>query len=97
MLGQRRIYLQRREALCEGLTGLGFDVTPPPATFYVWTPCPAGMDSMTFAKRCLLEADVVFIPGVGFGDPGEGYFRAALTVETDRIGEAVERLSKLKW
>ena len=40
---------------------------------------------MTFAKRCLAEADVVFIPGVGFGPPGEGYFRAALTVETDRI------------
>ena len=94
---QRQLYRQRRDVLCEGLAGLGFNVTPPPATFYVWTKCPDGVGSMDFSKRCLLEADVVFIPGVGFGDPGEGYFRAALTVETERIGEAMERLGRLKW
>ncbi len=97
VLGQREMYRQRRDALCAGLAKLGFDVTPPPATFYVWVPCPAGVESMAFAKRCLLEAGVVFIPGIGFGDPGEGYFRAALTVETDRIGEALDRLAKLSW
>ena len=97
VLAQRELYRQRRDALCDALAKLGFDVTPPSATFYVWTPCPKGVDSMTFAKRCLSEADVVFIPGVGFGAAGEGYFRAALTVETDRIGEALDRLAKLSW
>jgi len=97
VLDQRALYRRRRDALCDGLASIGFDVTPPAATFYVWTPCPDGVDSMAFVRRCLLEADVVFIPGVGFGEPGEGYFRAALTVETGRIAEAVDRLSKLKW
>ena len=32
-----------------------------------------------------------------FGDPGEGYVRAALSVETERIGEALDRLAKLSW
>ena len=97
VLDQRRVYQARRDALCDGFKRLGFRARRSPATFYVWTPCPKGVDSMTFAKRCLAEADVVFIPGVGFGPAGEGYFRAALTVETDRIGQALERLAKLSW
>ncbi|HET6428096.1 MAG TPA: LL-diaminopimelate aminotransferase [Phycisphaerae bacterium] len=97
VLAQRRMYRRRRDALCEGLAGLGYEVTPPPATFYVWAKCPAGVGSMDFAKRCLAEASVVFIPGIGFGDPGEGYFRAALTVEAERIAQAIERLGKLSW
>jgi len=94
---QRELYRRRRDVLCEGLGRLGFELTPPAATFYVWAACPPGVDSMAFARRCLLEADVVFIPGVGFGEPGEGYFRAALTVEAERLGEAVDRLARLSW
>jgi len=92
---QRELYRARRDALCDGLSRLGYQVQRPAATFYVWARCPEGTDSMTFAKRCLAEADVVFIPGVGFGPSGEGYFRAALTVETDRIEEALDRLARL--
>jgi LL-diaminopimelate aminotransferase len=94
---QRQVYRRRRDALCDGLARLGWDVKPPAATFYVWGGCPDGVDSMTFARRCLAEADVVFIPGVGFGPPGEDYFRAALTIEAERIAEAVDRLAKLSW
>ncbi len=97
VIAQRQLYQQRRDALCDGLASVGLDVPRPSATFYVWGKCPDGVDSMTFAKRCLAEADVVLIPGLGFGATGEGYFRAALTVETDRIAQAVERLGKLKW
>ncbi len=97
ILHQRRLYQARRDALCDGLAGLGYDVARPAATFYVWCRCPDGADSMTFAKRCMAEANVVFIPGIGFGPTGEGYFRAALTVETERINHAVERLAKLSW
>jgi len=94
---QREIYRQRRDVLCDGLAKLGYGVSRPAATFYVWARCPEGVDSMTFAKRCLGEADVVFIPGVGFGPPGEGYFRAALTIETERVAEALDRLARLRW
>ena len=97
VVAQRELYRQRRDALCDGLAELGYQVARPAATFYVWARCPGGADSMTFAKRCLAEGDVVFIPGIGFGPTGEGYFRAALTVETDRIAQALERLAKLSW
>ncbi len=97
VVAQRQLYALRRDALCAGLAKIGFDVSVPAATFYVWTKCPAGVDSMSFAKRCLAEANVSLIPGVGFGAPGEGYFRMALTADVERLEEAVGRLGKLSW
>ncbi len=97
VVAQRQLYALRRDVLCAGLAKIGFDVNVPAATFYVWTKCPAGVDSMSFAKRCLADANVSLIPGVGFGAPGEGYFRASLTAEVGRLEEAVERLGKLSW
>ncbi len=94
---QREIYHRRRDILCDGLQQGGYRVSRPAATFYVWGACPDGVDSMTFARRCLDEADVVLIPGAGFGEPAEGYFRASLTVPEKRLTEAVERLGKIKW
>ena len=46
-------------------------------------------------RRLLDEADVVTTPGLGFGRTADGYIRAALTVETPRLLEAVERIGKL--
>jgi LL-diaminopimelate aminotransferase len=41
------------------------------------------------------EAGVVVTPGNGFGDPGEGYIRIALTREESRLVEAIERIQKI--
>ena len=91
------VYRERRDALCDGLSKVGIKTPKSAASFFVWGKCPDGVDSMTFAGRCLEEADVVLIPGGGFAPHCDGYFRAALTVEVDRIREAVDRLSKIKW
>lgn len=93
----RDMYRERRDVLVAGLRKLGLRVRNPEATFYVWAACPDGCDSMSFVTRLLEEVDVVTIPGIGFGKAGEGYFRMALTVGTDRIREAIERLAKVKW
>ena len=62
----------------------------------MWIPCPAGYTSAELCGRILEEADVVTTPGIGFGRTADGYIRAALTVETPRLIEAVERIGKLK-
>ncbi len=93
----RDMYRQRRDTLVSGLKKIGFDVQTPQATFYVWARCPKGLESMAVAGRALEEASVVMIPGAGFGQPGEGYVRFALTVETERIAEAMKRLSAIQW
>lgn len=69
--------------------------TPPQATFYVWCATPPGVKSADFTMKLLSEAGVVSTPGNGFGAAGEGYVRFALTVDTERMAEAVERMGKL--
>ena len=92
----RALYKERRDAFVAGLRGLGWDVPSPEATFYVWIPCPAGTTSTALCARLLDEADVVTTPGLGFGRTADGYIRAALTVETPRLLEAVERIGRLE-
>ena len=67
----------------------------PEATFYVWIPCPKGYTSTQLCARLLEEADVVTTPGLGFGRTADGYIRVALTVDTPRLLEAVDRIGKL--
>jgi LL-diaminopimelate aminotransferase len=92
----RALYKERRDAFVAGLKRIGWEVPAPQATFYVWIPCPKGITSTNLCGRLLDEADVVTTPGIGFGRSADGYIRAALTVETPRLLEAVERIGKLK-
>ncbi|MDR3636075.1 MAG: LL-diaminopimelate aminotransferase [Isosphaeraceae bacterium] len=92
----RALYKERRDAFVSGLKKLGWDAPTPEATFYVWIPCPKGYTSTELCGRLLDEADVVTTPGLGFGRTADGFIRAALTVETPRLVEAVERIGRLK-
>ncbi|WAI01322.1 LL-diaminopimelate aminotransferase [Methanogenium organophilum] len=83
------VYKERRDVLVSGLRELGFEVTSPKATFYVWLKVD---DSMDFAAKMLNEAGIVVTPGIGFGDAGEGYVRFAITRSVERIEEALERM-----
>jgi len=91
----RTEYRRRRDLLMKGLKGMGLEVEPPLATFYVFARIPEGMDSMTFASRLLQEEGIVATPGTGFGARGEGYIRFSLTVDEERTAEAVERMKKI--
>ncbi len=92
----RRLYTERRDVLVEGLRSLGLEVEKPKATFYVWCGVPQGVTSADFTMRLLSECGIVTTPGKGFGSAGEGYVRFALTVDKDRLAEAVERLKGLE-
>jgi LL-diaminopimelate aminotransferase len=88
----RQIYQERRNVLVSGLRSLGLNAPSPKATFYVWLPVPQGYTSQTFSSLLLEKAGIVCTPGNGFGAPGEGYVRMALTVSTERFKEVIERL-----
>jgi LL-diaminopimelate aminotransferase len=91
----RALYKERRDAFLAGMRRLGWEVPTPEATFYVWIPCPKNYTSIELCSRLLDDADVVTTPGLGFGRTADGYIRAAMTVETPRLIEAVERIGKL--
>ena len=92
--GIRKIYQERRDILYEGLKGIGMELTKPKASFYLWAKVPKGHDSAGFVAHILDRAGVLATPGNGFGAPGEGYVRFALTVPVERTKEAVERIKK---
>ena len=90
----RQTYAARRDTLVDGLNGLGWSLSPPKGTFYVWAPVPKGYDSGSFAEAVFEKTKVVLTPGAGFGKYGEGFFRAALTIGESRLTEAMARLKK---
>lgn len=94
---QIEMYRRRRDVLVEGLQAAGWRVRSPEATFYVWVRCPSGFDSMTTVTQILEKANVVTIPGIGFGKAGEDYIRFALTVSEERTREAVGRIARIHW
>ncbi len=90
-----RIYSRRRDIVVEGLNSMGWNLEKPLASFYIWAPVPGGYTSAEFAEKILEEAGVIITPGNGYGNCGEGYFRIALTVEEERIREALQRIKKV--
>ncbi len=88
----RELYRRRRDIVVRALQEAGWDLEAPKATFYIWAPVPAGYSSQEFVTYLLEETGVVVTPGRGFGKFGEGYFRIALTVNEERLQEAMERI-----
>jgi len=91
----RKMYQERRDILFKGLTKLGLEVNKPKATFYLWVKCPKGISSMDFTALLLNKAGILTTPGNGFGAPGEGYIRFALTVPVKRMKEAITRIQNI--
>jgi LL-diaminopimelate aminotransferase len=86
------IYQRRRDLVCDALSAIGVDVTPPKGTIYVWAPVPEGHTSASYCELVLEESGVVLSPGSSYGPSGEGFFRISLTIADHRLGEAMERL-----
>jgi alanine-synthesizing transaminase len=88
------IYGGRRNALCDGLTRIGWNVPRPQATMFVWAKIPGDEPAQDFALRLLREAHVAVSPGSGFGPDGEGYVRFALVENEQRIAQAVRGIRR---
>ena len=86
-------YQRRRDALCGGLRGIGWNVPDSHGSMFVWAPVPAGYKtSMEFCLALIDKAGVICTPGSSFGPSGEGYVRFALTMPVEKIGEAVQAI-----
>jgi len=85
-----RFYKGRMDEAVDLLEDAGFEVVPAEGTFYLFPRLNA--DSNKFAMK-LLEKGVSVLPGGPFG-PYERNFRMSLV--TDRMDEAVERMKKVR-
>ena len=90
---QRLKYQERRDALCDGLEGLGWECPNAHGSMFVWAKLPGGRtDSMAFCEELMEKAGVVVTPGASFGPSGEGHVRMALVLPPDQIALAVEAI-----
>jgi alanine-synthesizing transaminase len=91
------LYRSRRDALCDGLARVGWEVPRPLGTMFVWAPIPEPyreLASLEFALKLIREAKVAVSPGVGFGPGGDGHVRFALVENEHRIGQAIRGLRR---
>ena len=90
---QRLKYQERRDALCDGLEGLGWERPNAHGSMFVWAKLPGGRtDSMAFCEELMEKAGVVVTPGASFGPSGEGHVRMALVLPPDQVALAVEAI-----
>ena len=91
------VYQSRRDALCDGLARIGWEVEPPRGTMFVWAPIPEpyrDLGSVEFASMLVKEAKVATSPGIGFGPGGDAHVRFALIENEQRIGQGVRNLRR---
>ncbi len=91
-------YQARRDALCDGLNRIGWEIEPPKATMFVWAKIPEpfrSMGSVEFSKLLLQEGHVAVSPGLGFGHYGDDHVRFALIENPHRIAQAVRGVKKV--
>ena len=91
---RNEVYRQRRDLVLKTLHGMGLTASVPAAAIYVWSRVPLGWTSLDFVTAALEQAHVSLTPGTVFGPHGEGYVRISLTVASEKIAEAMQRLAE---
>lgn len=90
---QCKEYEQRRNALCDGFTAIGWEFERSQGTMFAWSKIPAGFeDDVAFVMQLLEETGVLCTPGSSFGEMGRGHVRFALVLPVETINEAIEKV-----
>ncbi|HEX7956275.1 MAG TPA: aminotransferase class I/II-fold pyridoxal phosphate-dependent enzyme [Pyrinomonadaceae bacterium] len=91
----RRAYRERRDLLVSGLNELGFACDPPAGAFYAFPDVSrVARDSRAAADILLERAQVATVPGVVFGEHGEGHLRFTFSTSPETIRAGLESLRK---
>ncbi|MGD0829763.1 MAG: pyridoxal phosphate-dependent aminotransferase [Terracidiphilus sp.] len=78
-------YEHKRNVLCDALAAIGYQITRPEGSFYVFLKTPIA-DDIAFTGRLAAEG-VLAVPGTGFGR--SGYIRLSLTIPLERIEHSI--------
>lgn len=94
VIAQCKEYEKRRNALCQGLRDIGWNVPDSEGTMFVWAPLPDGYhNSEEFVMKLMEKSGVIVVPGSSFGTLGEGYVRMALVLPEEQIKELVNAIA----
>lgn len=90
----RETFLERLEVAAEEVGRTAKMHTPPPSgAIYLWVDIRAtGKSSTEVADYLFQEAHVAVVPGIAFGESGEGFIRLAVTIGEEKIRQAFSRI-----
>ena len=90
-------YEKRRNALCDGLSAIGWMMERSQGTMFAWTKIPEKYtDDVVFVMDLLEKTGVLCTPGSSFGKLGTGHVRFALTMPVPQIEEAIAKIKESK-
>jgi len=87
-------FKKKQDIIVQGFKELGWPVENiPDATFYLWLPIPPRYKtSADFTNDLMRTSGVVAVPGNGFGDFGEGFFRISIVCSDESLYETINRM-----
>lgn len=89
-------FKKKQDIMVKGLKELGWDMDNlcvPDATFYLWLPIPPRYKtSSEFTDDLMKTSGVVTVPGPGFGDFAEGFFRISIVCSDESLQEVIDRM-----
>lgn len=98
IIAQNQKYSSRRDAVCDGLERIGWQVDKPRASMFVWARVADehlnGKGTIDYAMDLMEHAEVAISPGRAFGENGEGYMRIALVENEQRLRQAIRNISR---
>jgi len=90
-----RSYDRRRRLMVDGLEKMGLTCFAPMGAFYVFPSIRAtGLSSEAFCEGLLRKEKVACVPGIAFGDSGEGYIRCCYATAVNQLAEALTRMER---
>lgn len=91
----RERYLKRGQFLKEGFEQLGLHMDAPKGTMFAWVPIPSHYtSSLAFTYDLIKKAHVIVVPGISFGEEGEGYVRLALVQDEAMMAKALSQIAE---
>ena len=89
-------FKKKQMILVNGLRELGWKIDDsdiPKATFYLWLPVPERFStSAEFTDALLKKSGIVAVPGIAFGENGEGMFRISAVSTDEKLQECIDRM-----
>jgi aspartate aminotransferase len=91
----RAQYQERRDLMIAGLNEIGLTCAPPAGAFYAFADVTRiNADSRVAAEILLDRAQVATVPGIVFGEHGEGHLRFSFSTSLDNIHAGLDSMRR---
>ena len=87
-------YKNNADYLLNSFRKLGYEVNGGIDAPYLWIKSKNGMSSWEVFDKFLNELEVIVVPGIIFGERGDGYFRVSALGKFEDIVEAINRIER---